>query len=556
MVVERVTSAPPIWRIGLRFGSANEWGTFQYWCLWARTNGYVLSSLATYGEPGMLLVAAVWQSNTPATGWSTSALPQPASVDATAFGVQTAHGARPYLIERSEAPLYVSVYRDDSCGPWLARGNLSRAQMQSESAANKAQGYFPRAVVGSGAGASERFNVLFAKREHSLPNRFVATGVDLAAMSAIDEAVAGYMRRNDIRAGTLAVSKAGALKFARGYTWGPPTYPITQPATLFRIGSISKTLTHILTHQLIERRAAFEGGGIGLESEVQRVLGLTPPAGLPIVNRHFAGITVRHCLTHRSGVSRNFAHLDAEVASAFGSSLPVRSKREIAAILMTKAPEFAPDERSEYANSGYLLLAAVIEHVTGRPWFDVLRTNVLNPLGLTRPRVSGSLLSQRVEGEALYHDPNLTLVRSVMTAAQPLVRDAYGNPNLAVGDAVGGMAFSAADLVKLYAALLPSVSTPVLSRTTIDDVMWSTTREGWMTPRPESKRQWIGHNGGLANMQAFAFARRDDEVVFAVAFNKEMNGFEPPPIWNDLLDDVESYPAHDLFPSLGISSFG
>lgn len=76
-----------------------------------------------------------------------------------------------------------------------------------------------------------------------------------------------------------------------------------------------------------------------------------------------------------------------------------------------------------------------------------------------------------------------------------------------------------------------------------------------MTPPPEAARQWIGHNGGLANMQAFASVRPDD-VVFAVAFNKEMNGFEPPPIWNDLLDDVESYPAHDLFPSLGISSFG
>ena len=46
-------------------------------------------------------------------------------------------------------------------------------------------------VIFSGVGASERFNVLFAKREHSLPNRFVATGVDVAEMSAIDEAVAG-----------------------------------------------------------------------------------------------------------------------------------------------------------------------------------------------------------------------------------------------------------------------------------------------------------------------------------------------------------------------------
>jgi len=394
MVVERVTGAPPILRIGLRFGPTEQWGTFHYWCQWARTNGYVLTSLATYGEPGTLVVAGIWQVNASATGWSTGAFPQPASADEAAFGVQTAHGARLSLIERSEAPLYMSVYRDDSAGPLLARGSLSKAQVESESATNAAQGYFPRAVAGSGVGASERFNVLFTKREHSLPHRFVATGVRVAHMSAVDEAVADYMRRNDIRAGTLAVAKSGRLKLARGYTWGPPSYPITQPTTLFRIGSISKSLTNILIHQLVERRKMFGDSGIGYESEVQRALALTPPPGMLTGNFHFPRITVGHCLTHRSGVSRNFSHLDADVVHAFGSSLPARSKREIAAMLMTKPAEFVPDERLEYANSGYLLLAAVIEHVTGNPWFNVLRTNILNPLGLARPhpgaRSSGS----------------------------------------------------------------------------------------------------------------------------------------------------------------------
>ncbi|MEO6446674.1 MAG: serine hydrolase [Gemmatimonadaceae bacterium] len=556
MVTERVTGALPIMRLGMRFGDVEDAGTLQHWNRWARANGYVLASLATYGDLGTLQAVAVWQPNTTATGWSIGSSPVLVSVDAELFGVQTAHGARPFVIERSEAPLYVSVYRDDSAGPWLARGNLSRAQYQSECAGNRARGYFPRVVAGSGSGAAERFNVLFSKREHALPHRFVATGARVAAMAAIDDAVADYMRRNDIRGGTLAVARDGQLKLARGYTWGPSTYPITQPATLFRIGSISKTLTNILIHQLIERRLSFTPPQrLTLGTRIMSVLGLTPPPGMAAGNPHFADITVFHCLAHRSGVSPNFAHLDLDVVQAFGSALPARNKREIAAMLMTLPAQFEPNEQTSYANSGYLLLAAVIEHVTGRPWFDVLRTNVLNPLGLMRPRPSGSLLSQRVDGEALYHDPNLVLVRSVMTPAQPLVRVAYGDPNLTVGDGVGGMAFSAAELVKLYAALLPSVTTPVLSRTTIDDVMWSTASpKGWMTGMRAGGVRWFGHNGGLANMQSFA-AARSDGIVYALAFNKEWNDAEPAPLWDDLLDDVSPFPAHDLFPSLGIPSF-
>ncbi|MCJ7676662.1 MAG: serine hydrolase [Anaerolineales bacterium] len=112
------------------------------------------------------------------------------------------------------------------------------------------------------------------------------------------------------------------------------------PDTVFRLGSITKQFTAMAIMQLHER------GLLNIDDPVARYLPGTP---------HGDAITIRHLLTHTSGVSQTD---DGQL-------------------------EFAPGERLNYSNKGYWLLGRIIEKISGRPYEEYLRENVLGPLGMS-----------------------------------------------------------------------------------------------------------------------------------------------------------------------------
>jgi CubicO group peptidase (beta-lactamase class C family) len=223
---------------------------------------------------------------------------------------------------------------------------------------------------------------------------------------------------------------------------------------------------------------------------------------------------------------------------------------------------FSPGAKQAYANSGFLLLAAVVEKLRGEPYFGVLRQRVLQPLGLTRPAVSGSTLATIAPNEVRYDDWSLSLFPSVMTPDQPLVHDCYGNVNLSVGDGVGGLAFSAADYVRVLAGVALTNGNPILKPDTVKNLMWSKPSQfphgdftyGWGEIDLPSGTKEYCHNGGLANSHSFG-CHRTDGLSFAVVFNKGAPAVEQMPMWDDLLDAVDAWPTNDLFPALGIPAF-
>jgi CubicO group peptidase (beta-lactamase class C family) len=112
------------------------------------------------------------------------------------------------------------------------------------------------------------------------------------------------------------------------------------PDTVFRLGSITKQFTAMAILQLHDR------GLLSIDDPVARYLPDTP---------HGDAITIRHLLTHTSGISQAD---DAQL-------------------------EFAPGERLNYSNKGYWLLGRIIERISGRPYEDYLRENILGPLGMS-----------------------------------------------------------------------------------------------------------------------------------------------------------------------------
>lgn len=143
--------------------------------------------------------------------------------------------------------------------------------------------------------------------------------------------------------------------------WNIPNTPDTK----FRLGSITKQFTATLTMQLVEQ------GKIKLDAKIADYL---PDYRKDIGQK----VTIHQLLTHTSGipsytgqqgfvenVSRNPYKTDDFVKKYASGNL-----------------EFEPGSKYSYNNSGYFLLGAIIEHVTGKPYEQVLKENILDPLGM------------------------------------------------------------------------------------------------------------------------------------------------------------------------------
>jgi CubicO group peptidase (beta-lactamase class C family) len=86
-------------------------------------------------------------------------------------------------------------------------------------------------------------------------------------------------------------------------------------------------------------------------------------------------ITIRHLLSHTSGIPDHFR---------LNSYKPDLTNQDVLEILIKqKFLDYKPGDRFEYSNSGYILLAMITEQVSGMPFHEFLKANVIDPLGMT-----------------------------------------------------------------------------------------------------------------------------------------------------------------------------
>ncbi|MCC2957207.1 beta-lactamase family protein [Massilia sp. IC2-477] len=176
----------------------------------------------------------------------------------------------------------------------------------------------------------------------------------------IDELVQAEMKRTNTPGISLAVVRDGRVVREQGYGLANVEHgvPVTA-ATVFQSGSIGKQLTAALVMLLVEE------GKLKLDDPISRHLPKSPKA--------WKNITVRHLLTHTSGVGDpgkkvdlRKDYTDAQMI-AIAASMPLR---------------FQPGERWEYSNTGYHLLGYICNRVGGKFYGDQLRERIFGPLGM------------------------------------------------------------------------------------------------------------------------------------------------------------------------------
>jgi N-acyl-D-amino-acid deacylase len=278
-----------------------------------------------------------------------------------------------------------------------------------------------------------------------------------------DQAITALMQKWNLPGAALAVAKDGRLILARGYGYSDfEARQAMQPDSMFRIASISKTITATAILQLAER------GLVDLDRPFLEILSdyRVQPGGDPRLSL----ITLRHLLQHSGGWDRRVAPdpvFDSpRIASALGVSTPITCA-QVVLFMMSQPLQFQPGTRVEYSNVGACFLARVLERVTGMPYERYVRDHVLAPMDIYAMSIGFGQMARRGPYEVKYYMNDGAALLQSMFPGEGRVSAAYVN-DMITFEASGGWIGSAIDLTRFMTAIdasrVRSLSDEMLAR--------------------------------------------------------------------------------------------
>ena len=198
----------------------------------------------------------------------------------------------------------------------------------------------------------------------------VAAASEQAVAARIDALLAPLFKADAPGATVIAV-KDGKTVFRKAYGLADVAakQPL-KPDAQMRLGSITKQFTAVAILMLVEE------GKLALSDDITRFFPDYPSGG-----KH---ITVEHLLTHTSGI------VSYTGMSAFPGVANTDTSVAKAIDFFKNAPlEFEPGSKFAYNNSGYFLLGAIIEKVSGQPYADFVAKRIFIPLGMDNTAYEG-----------------------------------------------------------------------------------------------------------------------------------------------------------------------
>lgn len=199
----------------------------------------------------------------------------------------------------------------------------------------------------------------------------------------IDNLVSLYHKYGQFN-GSVLVADNGKVLYQKGFGLANMEWNISNaPDTKFRLGSITKQFTSTLILQLVEQ------GKIKLDGKVTDYL--------PDYRKDTGDkVTIHNLLSHTSGIP-SYTSLPGFFQNVSRNPFTVDDfiKKYASGDL-----EFEPGTKFVYDNSGYFLLGAIIEKVTGKPYEQVLKENIFDPVGMKNSGYDrwGTILNKRATG--------------------------------------------------------------------------------------------------------------------------------------------------------------
>lgn len=263
--------------------------------------------------------------------------------------------------------------------------------------------------------------------------------------------------------------------------------------TVSRVASITKPMTAIAIMQLVER------GLLGLDTPINQYL-------KPLKEAINPTITIRHLLTHTSGIRHYESKLDAISFTHYDSLL-------LAANEVLNKNSIAPaGEKFIYSSYGYTLLGAIIEIQTGMSYAQYMKLNIWDIAGMSDTSVE--VLSTGDDKSRLYLKMGAYYLRSPYS-------------DLSLITSAGGVQSTVSDLLKFGEAILTNKLVSAETLALMIDVSDSLAPAagddpyglGWSVYLEQQNGRIISHSGSQPGASAYFKIYLDKEVVVATLSN-------------------------------------
>ena len=269
-------------------------------------------------------------------------------------------------------------------------------------------------------------------------------------LEGLDKKIMGYMRQWQIKGASLAIMRNDSLLYAKGYGWADQgEKDAMEPSHILRMASVSKLITAAGIMVLQDRDSlsikdtVFGPSGILNDSLFNAV----------IKDKNHHKITIEHLLRHQGGFYRDPLFSSNDVRNQLQLEHPP-VKEDFYRLVLSHRLKFIPGEWQKYSNFGYLLLSEIIEKISGRPYEDFIRDEVLRPAGCYDMHIAGSYYSDRYDNEVRYytHEGDGKFVEEY-NGSGLMVERCYGGNNIPLLSGAGAWCGSPAEIARFVASI-------------------------------------------------------------------------------------------------------
>lgn len=306
-------------------------------------------------------------------------------------------------------------------------------------------------------------------------------------LEGLDKKVRAYMRRWELKGASLAITRNDSLLYVKGYGWADQELEEEmQPGHIMRMASVSKLITAAGIMVLQDRDSlsikdtVFGPSGILNDSLFNSV----------IKDKNHHKITVEHLLRHQGGFYRDPLFSSRDVKHQLQLDQPP-VKEDFYRLVLGRRLSFAPGSWQRYSNFGYLLLSEIIEKVSGMPYEEFIRKEVLAPAGCYDMHIGGNYYEDKRTNEVRYytHNGDGKYIEDYSDNGE-MVERCYGGNNIPLLSGAGAWCASPAEIARFVAAIDGRPEVPdIISKEALDQMIEYFDKEtyslGWNDTTPE-----------------------------------------------------------------------
>ena len=274
---------------------------------------------------------------------------------------------------------------------------------------------------------------------------------DIPELAGLDKRITSYMRQWHMKGASIAITRGDSLVYAKGYGWADEEKGVEMsPRHILRMASVSKLITAAGIMVLQDR------GDLNIKDTVFGPTGILNDSTINSIIRRkkdYHKITVEHLLRHQAGFSRDPLFSSRDVIHQLQLDHAPEAE-DFYRVVLNRRLKFAPGTWQSYSNFGYLLLSKIIEEVSGMPYDEFIKQEVLEPAGCYDMHIAGIYYEDKRDNEVRYytHEGDGKYIEEY-TDSGVMVERCYGGNNIPMLSGAGAWCGSPAEIARFVASI-------------------------------------------------------------------------------------------------------